>query len=216
MKIYFIRHGQMTGDPHQWRTPPVQDSLSAHGEVQARQLGEALRETVFDRVLVSPLGRAIQTAQALVRSPGVELEVTDWLIEWRPAHILHGGDPARYEEMARRASALRPDMTWKTEAGEGALEMAARLVPGWIALLASLGAPAGHGGYLLERADDARLIALVAHGGSLGHLLSFVLGVPIRPNPPIAFQETGVAVVNLVRQGDVWYPQLEIRSLWCG
>ena len=216
MKIYFVRHGRMAGDPHQYFTPPVDGCLSEEGVAQATTLGQAMAGITFDAVYASPLGRAIQTAQALVRSPGVELEVTDWLIEWRPAHILHGGDPARYEEMARRASALRPDMTWKTEAGEGALEMAARLVPGWIALLASLGAPAGHGGYLLERADDARLIALVAHGGSLGHLLSFVLGVPIRPNPPIAFQETGVAVVNLVRQGDVWYPQLEIRSLWCG
>lgn len=210
MQFYFIRHGRMTGDPHRHETPPVSGCLAPLGQDQARALGTALQAIRFDRVFTSPLGRAIETAQALQRAPGAELEVRDWLIEWRPAHILNGGDDANFEQMCRDAATLRPDMSWKTPAGEGAFDMAARLVPGWISLLASLGVEAGHGGYLLQQPDDNRKIALVAHGGSLGHLLAFVIGIPVRPNPPIAFHETGVAIVTLVQRSDVWYPQLEI------
>ena len=216
MKIYLVRHGQMTGDPHRHETPPVTGCLSVRGMEQAAALGKALSGITFDRIYASPLGRAIQTAQVLTPAPGRSIEILDWLIEWRPAHIMNGTDEANFEKMCRAAAALRPEMTWKTEAGEGTLEMAARIVPGWISLLSSLGVQAGHGGYLLDHPDDASNIALVAHGGSLGHLLAFILSVPIRPNPPIAFHEAGVAVAKLVRQGDVWYPQLEIMTPCCG
>ncbi len=212
MRIYFIRHGRMAGDPHRYEKPPVQGCLSPEGVAQAAALGRALSGVAFDRVYASPLGRAIQTAQALTRKPGVEIELREWLVEWRPAHILQGGNPANFEQLCRDAAKLRPEQTWKTEAGEGALEMAARLVPGWIALLESLGVHAGHGGYLLDDPADDRNVALVAHGGSLGHLLSFVLGIPIKPNPPIQFAQTGTAIVSFLPQVDVWYPTLEIPA----
>ena len=212
MKIYFVRHGRMAGDPHQYFQPPVDGCLSPEGVAQAEAMGKAMAHIPFDRVFASPLGRAIQTAQALTRKPGVEIEIREWLIEWRPAHILQGSNPANYEQLCKDSALLRPEKTWKTEAGEGALEMAARLVPGWIALMESLGVHAGHGGYLLDDPADNRNVALVAHGGSLGHLLSFVLGVPIKPNPPISFALTGVAVVNLAPAADVWYPALEIPA----
>lgn len=212
MKIFFVRHGRMAGDPHQYFQPPVDGCLSPEGVEQAAALQKAMADISFDRVYASPLGRAIQTAQALTRKQGVEIQIHEWLIEWRPAHIMQGSNPANYEQLCKDAALLRPEQTWKTPAGEGALEMAARLVPGWIALLESLGVHAGHGGYLLDDPSDTRNIALVAHGGSLGHLLSFVLGVPIKPNPPISFALTGVAVVNFVQNADVWYPTLEIPA----
>ena len=212
MKIHLVRHGRMAGDPHQYFEAPVSGCLSPEGVAQAEAMGKAMAHIAFDRVFASPLGRAIQTAQALTRKPGVGIEIREWLIEWRPAHILQGSNPANYEQLCKDSALLRPEKTWKTEAGEGALEMAARLVPGWIALMESLGVHAGHGGYLLDNPEDDRNVALVAHGGSLGHLLSFILGVPIRPNPPISFALTGVATINFVQMADVWYPALEIPA----
>jgi broad specificity phosphatase PhoE len=210
MEFFFVRHGRMTGDPHARRRPPVTGHLSPEGEAQAAALSRALAGVTFDGVFVSPLGRAIQTAQGLRRASGVEMEVHDWLEEWRPAHLLDGGPDTRYEALQRAAAELRPEQSWKTIAGEGALEMAARIVPGWIALLDRLGLRAGHGGLLPDNPDDARTFAVVAHGGSLGLLLAFVLGIPMKPYPPIAFSETGVAVVQWIRRVDVWYPQLRI------
>lgn len=210
MKWYLIRHGNMAGDPHRHERPPVQGCLSEVGQRQVAALGENLGGVTFDAVFTSPLGRAVQTSQVLRRRPGVAIEVLDWLIEWRPAQAVLGSDPARHETMLEAALALRPEQAWKTAAGEGALDMAARIVPGWIACLEGLGVSAGHGGYLLDNPDDDRHIAWVAHGGSLGVLLAFILGIPFAPRRPLVFRETAAAVLTLDRHRDVWYPALEI------
>ena len=99
MKIYFVRHGRMAGDPHQFFEPPVDGCLSEEGVAQATALGQAMAGITFDAVYASPLGRAIQTAQALTRKPGVDILIREWLIEWRPAHILQGSNPANYEQL---------------------------------------------------------------------------------------------------------------------
>lgn len=211
MKWYFIRHGEMAGDPHAPYTPPVEGCLSARGVQQADALKQALDAVEFDLVFASPLGRAVQTAQALRRRAGASIQIRPWLIEWRPADTMKDGVSTRYEDMAIRSATARPEQSWQTDAGEGTFEMAARIVPGFIADLAGAGVQAGNGGYVLDDPEDARALAFVAHGGSLGLLLSFVLGIPIRPFAPIHFKETGTAVVQLARRGEVWYPALELH-----
>ena len=210
MQIYLIRHGNMAGDPHRHFVPPVEGCLSEKGLLQANRLGRALEGVKFDAVYASPLGRAIQTAQSFAEPQGIQINILPWLIEWRPAHILNGGDEANYEAMLTSASALRPEESWKTEAGEGAFEMANRIVPGWLKVLSRHGVRAGHGGYLLENREDAQKIALVAHGGSLCVLLAFILGIPFQPFAPVQFAETGVAVIDFVQRLDVWYPAIKI------
>jgi broad specificity phosphatase PhoE len=209
MELYLIRHGDMQGDPHRHCAPPVTDCLSDLGCRQAAALGEALKDVPFTAAYASPLGRAIQTAQAL-RAP--RIDIADWLIEWRPATVTQGIDDAAYEKLLARSADIRPEQSWKTDAGEGTLEMAGRIIPGFLNLMTAHGAPPGHGGYLLDDAQDAQRIALVAHGGSLGVLAAFLLGIPIRPYAPIAFQQTGVAVFELIRRVDVWYPTLRIPT----
>jgi broad specificity phosphatase PhoE len=88
--------------------------------------------------------------------------------------------------------------------------MANRVVPGFLQLMESHGVAAGHGGYLLNDPEDNQRIALVAHGGSLGMLAAFLLGVPLRPYAPIALDQTAVAIFSMVRRVDVWYPVLQI------
>lgn len=213
MEWFFIRHGNMAGDPHARCQPPVAGCLSPKGEQQASNLGRQLDHVLFDEVLVSSLGRAIQTAQSLKRADGVELQVRDWLMEWRPAEVAgEHTSAARFEELVVDSAHGMPEQAWQTSAGEGTLTMAARIIPGWIADMDRIGVRAGHGGYLLDRPEDARRIAVVAHGGSLGMLLAFILGVPVQPYPPILFEETGLAVVRLIRRGDVWYPSLVIPA----
>ena len=208
MQVDLIRHGNMAGDPHQFYTPPVSGCLSEKGVAQAASLGRALKGIKFDAVYSSPLGRAIQTAQSFAAPEGIE--ILPWLIEWRPAHILNGGDAANYETMLKSAATLRPEESWKTVAGEGAFEMANRIVPGWLEVMGRHGIRAGHGGYLLENPDNAQRVALVAHGGSLCVLLAFILGIPFQPYAPLQFTETGVAVIDFVKRLDVWYPALKI------
>ncbi len=213
MELYLIRHGEIAGDPHRRYQPPVSGCLSPCGQRQARELVEALEGVTFDHIFASPLGRAIETAQPLAEASGVEIHVLDWLIEWRPAPTLEQCDAAEYGKMMAAAAELRPEQCWKTPAGEGTLEMAHRVIVGFTELMVRLGVRPGHGGYLFDSPDDDRRVALVAHGGSLQRLASFLLNVPIQPYTPIAFAQTGVAVFSFVRRVDVYYPTLRVQPL---
>ncbi|MEI8197186.1 MAG: hypothetical protein WCI73_14910, partial [Phycisphaerae bacterium] len=98
------------------------------------------------------------------------------------------------------------------KAGEGCLEMWARIVPGFLQLMELHGVEAGHGGFLMPEGDTQK-VAIVAHGGSLGVLAAFLMGVPARPYSPFAFDCTGVMEVPFVRRAGVWYPALRVKPL---
>lgn len=213
MELYLIRHGNMKGDPHIHLRPPVTDCLSDTGLRQADALGQALKNVAFSHLYSSPLGRALQTAQAVQGARSIPIQVEDWLVEWTPAHVLAGGDDTRYETMMTRAAALPPEQTWKTEAGESLMQMADRIIPGMQALLARHGAEARHGGLVFADPDKDERVALVAHGGSLNLLMMFLLGLPLKPGSWFQFQETGVAVIGFHRVVDVWYPHLKFLPL---
>jgi broad specificity phosphatase PhoE len=212
MEIYLIRHGEIAGDPHRHYQPPVEGCLSESGCAQAQQLADALGAIRFDAIYASPLGRAIQTAQPLAKQQGLTIGVLPWLIEWRPAAVLGTSDEANYEEMERIAAGLRREKCWKTAAGEGTLEMAHRVIPGFLEMLEGHGVEPGYGGYLFQGEPHEQRIALFGHGGSLGQLAAFLLGVPLAPHPPISFALTGVAVFQFVRRADVWYPVLRLAQ----
>ncbi len=212
MELYLIRHGEMAGDPHEHSTPPVNGCLSPTGTRQAEALAKSLRKVRFDAVYASPLGRAIQTAQPIADRRRLTVTVLPWLEEWRPAHVLREEDPGDFEGMMEAAARLPVEQTWKTDAGESVFQMADRIVPGILALLKQYGVRAEHGGYVLEPDREDARAALVAHGGSLGVLTGFLLGLPLHPGNRFLYAQTGVAVIRFVRQADVWYPALSIPA----
>jgi broad specificity phosphatase PhoE len=213
MELYLIRHAQMQGDPHREYAPPVAGCLTEAGCAQASAVGRATRHIAFDAIYSSPLGRAVQTAQSVAGEDGPNITIAPWLIEWRPATVLGTCGESEYEHIAAAASLLRPEASWKTDAGEGTLEMAHRIIVGFHQMLARHGVRPGHGGYLLDSPDDRQRNALVGHGGSLGCLAAFLLGVPIKPFSPVAFSYTGTAVFQFVRRVDVWYPTLMLPPM---
>lgn len=213
MQLILIRHGEAAGDPHAHCQPPVNGYLTDEGCSHAGDVASALRGVRFDRIFSSPLGRAIQTAQPLASQADRSIEILPWLIEWRPCTVTDEVNDAQYEQIMADAGKIRPEMAWKTPAGEGTLEMAHRVIVGFLQLMEKLGVHPAHGGYLVDPAAADIRVALVAHGGSLGRLLSFLLGVPIQPYAPIAFAHGGIAVVDLQQRVDVWYPVLQIPPL---
>ena len=213
MELYLIRHGEMAGEPHMHYRPPVQGCLSELGCQQAAALAQAMLDVPLSAVHASPLGRALQTAQAIAQERGLRIGIHEWLVEWRPAtQTGECPDPAQYEAMMKNAAELRPEQCWKTKAGEGCLEMWGRIVPGFLQLMEHHGVEAGHGGYLMPEGDQQR-VAIVAHGGSLGVLAAFLMGVPAQPYSPFAFECAGVMQVTFVQRADVWYPALRVREL---
>jgi broad specificity phosphatase PhoE len=212
MEILFIRHGQSAGDPHAEPEPPAKGFLSESGEAQARALGKSLAGERIDLVWTSTYGRAILTAHLALEGRGIPARRLSFLREWFPDLSKAGEDASRWETINQAAAGWHAEQTWKTELGEGCLEMLARVGPPFLEELSKIGVHARHGGYVIEeRAADLRL-AVFAHGGSLGALLGFLLGMPPFPVSRFNFELTGVARLRMQRQCDVWYPQLVLTA----
>lgn len=77
MRILIIRHG----DPDY-----TIDSLTEKGKREAELLALRLEKENIDKIYVSPLGRARDTAEYTLRKKGMEATVCDWLQEF-PIHI---------------------------------------------------------------------------------------------------------------------------------
>ena len=83
MKIYFVRHGESEANISRtisnrgWVHP-----LTDKGRQQARDLAEKLRTAKIAKIYTSPLQRAVQTAEILAHSLGIEYEITGALSEF--------------------------------------------------------------------------------------------------------------------------------------
>ncbi len=81
MKLYVARHGE-TEYNVQDRVCGVTDiNLTSKGEAQARILAEKVAKVHIDVMLVSPLKRAIQTADIIAARCGLKYEIEPRLIE---------------------------------------------------------------------------------------------------------------------------------------
>lgn len=79
--FYFLRHGQT-----EWnRIGRTQGQLDAHldetGRGQAARAADALAGEPIERIIASPLSRALHTAQAVAERHGIEVETDDELME---------------------------------------------------------------------------------------------------------------------------------------
>ena len=78
-ELWVVRHGETEWSAHGRHTGRSDVPLSAEGEEQARALGRRLPPEGFDLVLVSPLGRAVRTAElAGVTGAQVEPAAVEW------------------------------------------------------------------------------------------------------------------------------------------
>jgi broad specificity phosphatase PhoE len=75
-EVLLVRHGQVSYDPQAVAGDMVDPPLTEQGRQQARLLGEALSTKHLSAIFVSPLRRAMETAEAIVRHHrNIELEV---------------------------------------------------------------------------------------------------------------------------------------------
>ena len=98
LRIFFIRHGETEWALTGQHTGREDIALTTKGELEARQLGERIRDIEFHYVFMSPLLRATQTC--LLAGLGGIATVDAGLIEW------HNGD---YEgKTHKEIEALQP------------------------------------------------------------------------------------------------------------
>ena len=79
-RIYLVRHGDTEWSLCGQHTGLTEIPLTAHGEIQARELGQRLPDISFARVFTSPRQRARRTCELAGFAPVAEAEPD--LAEW--------------------------------------------------------------------------------------------------------------------------------------
>src|SRR5580658_526180 len=79
-QIYLIRHGETAWSLTGQHTSRTDLPLTEHGEQQARELGNLLRQMTFAKVLVSPMQRARRTCElaGLDAAARVDPNLSEW------------------------------------------------------------------------------------------------------------------------------------------
>lgn len=176
MELLFIRHGE----PEWVRNGASIDDpdLTERGRQQAGLLAERLADLAVDRVFVSPLTRAQQTAAPIVAALRTQPVTLDWLAEI--AAPRWEGTPAEAVERAFAESRARPvDEQWDgMPGGESFRDFHLRVSSGMRTTLEELGVrrtrdyPA-----IWELERPPHRIAIVAHGGTNSVALGTMLGI---------------------------------------
>jgi broad specificity phosphatase PhoE len=86
MKLLIVRHAESMGNATGDYSSAISDSLSDRGKAQAESLAERLASWSFDRTLVSPLQRAMETVTPYLRAARQRAEIWPEIAEacWHP------------------------------------------------------------------------------------------------------------------------------------
>lgn len=202
----------MAGDPYCEPASPVTGCLHAEGVAQAEALGRALAGTQIDVVFSSPYGRAVETAERALAGRGLEVVRVPGLQEWTPSPEFRYATSTEASAMAARDAERYAEDTWKTELGEGTYDVCARVVPAFLGALASVGWHKRYGGWVVDEGAENKTVAVFAHGGSLGTMLTFILGVPPFPVGGFSFSYCGMAGISFNARRGIYYPALELKA----
>jgi probable phosphoglycerate mutase len=178
------------------------DSITEEGEKQAVQLaGRITRLEKIDAIYVSPLGRAIRTAEHISKTTGIKPEVLSWLRE-----VDKGNFPwtKPHNEYLRKGEFADPifweDGYW---AGKELREVYKEVSSGLDKLLSEYNYVRDGFIYKVEEPDIEKTICLVCHGGVsiviLSHLLQWHLPLAYAH---IGILETGIARILFKSQGE--------------
>lgn len=81
MEIYVVRHGQTDYNVKKVFQGHIDIPLNGTGKKQAQETASKFRNIDVDMILVSPLQRALQTAQPISQITGVPITIEERLIE---------------------------------------------------------------------------------------------------------------------------------------
>ena len=88
-RVYFVRHGETASNVNRsWQDPG--ESLNENGQEQVTVVAKRLKELKFDKMIVSTIPRAIQTAEAIVSENKMPYELSDLFREIKPPTSLIG------------------------------------------------------------------------------------------------------------------------------
>jgi broad specificity phosphatase PhoE len=167
LTLLLTRHGHTDrSEPEQYLGQTVKATLTERGRADALALAERLAAVQIERVISSPLGRAMETARIVAAGRAVEPDArlaemdygswegvtTDEIEERHPLdYARYDDDPSTFhvggaesgEEVALRVGALLEDLLdwWQSAAGERTCLLVGHASVNRVLLAASLGGP---------------------------------------------------------------------------
>ncbi len=181
MRIYLIRHGETDYNIKKCYYGRTEAMLTEEGIRQAKAFGEYFRDMAWDHVVVSPLKRAWDTALLAAGSRREVFVPEERLVE-QDFGIFEG---KTYEEICRRypeeMAAWNADFAhYRIPGGESFSQVRER-VEDWVG---TLGRKEGN-------------MLVVAHKGTLGHMLAALLGLPLEGYWNFVFDQGCFSLVDL-------------------
>lgn len=195
-RLTLVRHGRTEWNHHRRYQGQSDIPLDAVGHAQVAALGERLAVETFDTVLASTLGRAQETADAIMAHHDLpilpeprlkEINVGAW------EGLTHAEIEARYPE---ELAAWRDDpLRHGPPEGETVGDLVARIQ----AVLDEL----------VQRPDDESIL-LVSHGGTLSTMIAVALGMDPRKRRCFRLEPASVSELWLI-DDDGWLTLLGDR-----
>ena len=186
-RFYLIRHGQTDWNKEKRYQGCSDIALSDAGKEQAEALGQRFRRLPLDALYVSPLRRAIQTAEPISRITGIPMEIDEHfkeinLGEWE------GHTIAELEEMyGDTYRAFYADPFDAQIPGEGSFHKA--------------GDRALEGLRQLMEKHEGQRVAIVSHGGLLRIMLVLALEVDKSFYRKTWMSNTSITTLDVMENG---------------
>lgn len=175
MKIFFIRHGQTTGDVEDRYGGDYDDHLTKLGEEQAQKLAENLQHVGIDKIFTSPLMRARETAELVNRKLNQGVEIVNELRERNHNGILSGMIRSEAREKYPQEVEKVKDYKTTAQGGEDYENFKGRVVK----IL----------GKLVDMPHQS--IAIITHGGPIKAIFREILN-----KGEVDIQDCGYAVID--------------------
>lgn len=164
MEIYVMRHGQTENNVKAKLTGQFDAALTEYGIQQIRSVAPLLADIKWDRVIVSPLSRAVHTAA--IAAPKAQVEKADWLMEFNFGFWVNHTWKEIEEMDPEGLKRYRADWKYGVAAdGECFMDMYKRVSEGiW---------------NVVHNSDPDAKILVVAHAGPVDIMPVALLGLPV-------------------------------------
>jgi len=168
--LYFIRHGKTDWNGLKKLQGQQDIPLNALGRLQAQAVAQRLRGEVFDAVYASDLSRAYETAVSINTHHGLPI-VRDPRLRERSFGCFEGftveESRQRYPEI--RSAYERDRLNFQIPGGESRLAFILRV---------------GDFFEMLRQQHPEQTVAVVAHGGVIGSVVSHIISHKLDLEPP--------------------------------
>ncbi len=186
-KIYFIRHGETVWNTERRYQGWTDIELSPVGLKQSELLGERFKNIKIDKIYVSPLKRARQTAEPMAKVLGIEPIISESFKEINFGEWEGGTVDELKEKYGDDFIKFFENPAFYPFPGDGSFKnVEKRMAQGLEKILVE---------------DKGKSIAIVSHGGLLKILFLYIMGLPGDFYRKVWIDNTAISLIEIFDNG---------------